>query len=40
VTILTEENELTCENLLPGFRLPLSEIFKKPVYVESEKREE
>ncbi len=29
-TVLTEDDELTCENLLPGFRLKLSEIFQLP----------
>lgn len=29
-TIFGEEDELICEDILPGFRLPLSEIFQKP----------
>ena len=31
VTILTEEDELTCEEILPGFRCRLREIFRSPV---------
>ena len=30
VTILTEEDELTCEELLPGFSCRLREIFRSP----------
>jgi Uma2 family endonuclease len=30
VTILTEEDDLTCEELLPGFRCALREIFRSP----------
>ncbi len=30
VAILTEDDELTCEELLPGFRCRISEIFKQP----------
>lgn len=30
VAILTEDDELTCEELLPGFHCRLSEIFKQP----------
>jgi Uma2 family endonuclease len=30
VTILTEEDELTCEELLPGFRCRLRDIFRSP----------
>lgn len=30
--IFTEEDELTCEELLPGFRLRLSELFKTPAH--------
>ncbi|MGH9936589.1 MAG: Uma2 family endonuclease [Blastocatellia bacterium] len=30
VSILTEDDELTCEELLPGFRCRISEIFKQP----------
>ena len=30
VTILTEADTLTCENLLPGFSLPLREVFALP----------
>jgi hypothetical protein len=30
VTILTEDDELTCEELLPGFSCLISEIFKQP----------
>lgn len=29
-TILTEEDELTCEELLPGFRCRVSELFQQP----------
>ena len=30
VTIFPPESELLCEDLLPGFRLPLGEVFKNP----------
>ena len=30
VTILTQEDELACEEILPGFRCRLSEIFRSP----------
>lgn len=36
VTILTENDELTCEELLPGFRLKLKDIFKMPQQTKSE----
>jgi Uma2 family endonuclease len=31
VTILTEDDTLTCEELLPGFQLPLRDIFALPL---------
>jgi Uma2 family endonuclease len=30
ITAFPLESELTCEDLLPGFRLPLGEVFKNP----------
>jgi Uma2 family endonuclease len=34
-TILTEENELTSDDLLPGFRCYLSELFQNPARAQS-----
>lgn len=31
VTILTEDDTLACEELLPGFQLPLRDIFALPL---------
>jgi len=35
-TILTKDDVLTCEELLPNFQLPLKEIFKMPASVKAE----
>jgi Uma2 family endonuclease len=36
ITVLTEDDDLTCEELLPGFRCRLSEIFMQPAHSQSQ----